>query len=205
MHEYKDPARLTRIAVAATFVYLGFTLLLGVGTLAELMAPAPLDSPRMIAYLVAAFASFVVTIACAIIVGMWIYRASANAHTMSDEMTISPGWAVGWYFIPIMNLFKPFQAMKEAWMASHYRDNWHGEPTPGLIGWWWALWLATSILGNISLQVSLRMPAEEVASAALLIDLITAILNVPLCLVLVTMMRRLCRAQSYARHDEVFA
>jgi hypothetical protein len=28
---------------------------------------------------------------------------------------------------------------------------------------------------------------------------------VPLCLVLVTMMRRLCRAQTHARHDEVFA
>lgn len=205
MHEYKDPERLTRIAVAATFAYMGFSLLLGAWALAELIAPAPFDSQRLFAYAIVAMVSGTAMIACMVIVGMWIYRISANAHSISDEMTISPGWAVGWYFVPIMNLFRPFQAMKEAWMASHYRGNWQSEPAPGLLVWWWTLWLATSVLGNISLQLNLRSPDGTAPSAALVIDVIVAILDVPLCLVLVTMMRRLCGAQLHARHDEVFA
>ena len=68
-------------------------------------------------------------------------------------MTISPGWAVGWYFVPFANLVKPYQGMKEAWMASHFRDNWHGEPTPALLVWWWGLWLVTNILANISFRI----------------------------------------------------
>ena len=28
-------------------------------------------------------------------------------------MTISAGWAIGWFFVPFANLVMPYQAMKE--------------------------------------------------------------------------------------------
>jgi predicted Zn finger-like uncharacterized protein len=75
----------------------------------------------------------------------WIYRANKNLREMSGQtMYFTPGWAVGWYFVPIANLFKPFQAMKEIWEVSHKRQD-NGA---ALLGVWWALWLISNLLGE---------------------------------------------------------
>lgn len=43
----------------------------------------------------------------------WVYRSNVLAHALgASKMTYSPGWSVGWFFIPIVNLFKPYLAMK---------------------------------------------------------------------------------------------
>ncbi|MGB0798912.1 MAG: DUF4328 domain-containing protein, partial [Planktomarina sp.] len=48
--------------------------------------------------------------------GMWIYRAAHNANQISpSETRITPGWSVGWFFIPVASLWKPYQAMRHTW------------------------------------------------------------------------------------------
>lgn len=45
---------------------------------------------------------------------IWIYRVSYNSRILSSEnMRFGPGWAVVWFFIPIANLWKPYQVLKE--------------------------------------------------------------------------------------------
>lgn len=205
MHEFRDLTGVTRIAVIAVYAYLAIDVVYGLVMLAELMSPPELGSPRFTLGTMLGLVSLVVFLGSAIVVGRWIYRASANAHALSNEMTVSPGWAVGSYFIPILNLFKPFQGMKEAWLASHHRSNWHGEPTPGLLIVWWTLWLVTNILGNISLRMSMENEDGSLTGAVATIELLTSILNVPLCLVLIAMMNRLCAAQDSSRHADTFA
>ena len=203
MYEFKDPTRLTTTAVSVTLVYMVLRLLFGIFAYLEYSSPPALDSGVYLAGSLVAMVAFVVMIACFVVVGCWIYRANANAHMLSSEMTISPGWAVGSYFIPILNLFRPFQGMKETWLASHFRGNWHGEPAPGLLGWWWALWLVVNILDNIAGRLS---DAEGLPTAeSAWFDVLVALLNVPLCLILVTIMRRLSEAQLAARYEETFA
>ena len=120
----------------------------------------------------------------------WIYRANRNLHVLSSEpMAFSPGWAVGWYFIPIANLFKPYQAMKEIWTVAH-------KGTPGgvsILGWWWFLWIVSNVLSRLTLKLALR--AEDTQSytnsaiADAVSDGIDIILNV-VALVLVTVIAR---------------
>jgi len=39
---------------------------------------------------------------------VWFYRAHANLSGLGAEyLTYSPGWAVGWFFVPIFSLFRP--------------------------------------------------------------------------------------------------
>ncbi len=202
MYQFKDPARITMVAVVCLALYMALELLRGLALLYELWTwPGYLDDGILRVSDVLAMASLLLLIVCVVAVGMWTYRASANAHAISDEMTITPGWAVGWYFVPIMNLVRPYQGMREIWLASHFRGNWHGEPAPGLLGWWWGLWLVTNILGNIAFRLS----NPETFEAAMWIDFVASVLNVPLSLVLITILRRTARAQSYAIHDETFA
>ncbi|WP_416832173.1 MAG: DUF4328 domain-containing protein [Erythrobacter sp.] len=82
------------------------------------------------------------------VVGAWIYRAHANLKlTDLPDTGYSPGWAIGWFAIPIASLFKPFQAMKALWVASHGL-SYEAEPSaPGVMWVWWLCWIFSSLFG----------------------------------------------------------
>jgi len=78
----------------------------------------------------------------------WIYRANFNARQLgAKDMEITPGWAVGWFFIPFANLWVPFEAMSEIWNASAIPLAWRQQRTPPLVAVWWCIWLAVSFEG----------------------------------------------------------
>ena len=88
----------------------------------------------------------VVYLSSAVLVLKWIYRANYNARQLgASNMRFSSGWSIGWYFIPIANLWKPYQAMKEIWKTSANPSAWTTEKAPALLGWWWFLWIFTSL------------------------------------------------------------
>lgn len=67
----------------------------------------------------------------------------------------SPGWAVGWWFVPIANLWKPFQAMSELVRASDDPDRWRAVRRPWTLIAWWLTWIAgTSITRVVSLRAA---------------------------------------------------
>ncbi|MHC5053008.1 MAG: DUF4328 domain-containing protein, partial [Planctomycetota bacterium] len=60
-----------------------------------------------------------ILIALIVLFCLWIPRANRNARALgATGMRFTPRWCVIWYLIPIMNLFRPYQAMKEIWKAS---------------------------------------------------------------------------------------
>jgi hypothetical protein len=74
----------------------------------------------------------------------WVYRAAANVHAVRPHaMTIRPGWAVGWNFIPIALFWKPYQAVRQIWQASHDIQYLERVEVPVIFGWWWGCWLAS--------------------------------------------------------------
>lgn len=98
----------------------------------------------------------VIFIISVIVVCMWIHRAHANLRDYGFEgLEFTPGWAVGWYFIPFANLFKPFQAMKELYNTSFGADDRFAGEAPGNLGLWWGAWIIGNILGNVSMRLSL--------------------------------------------------
>lgn len=206
MYEFRDPTRLTIVAVGCVALFTALEALFGLilyyeySTFASFADPFEVRTSDFVA-----IPMLLMMLACFVAVGMWTYRASANAHTLSSEMTISPGWAVGWYFVPIMNLFRPYQAMREIWIASHLRGHWGDRPTPGLLGWWWGLWIVTNILGNISFRLTLSDDAYSYVDTITYLDLAGTILGVPLGVILIAILRRTARAQLAARHDDTFA
>jgi len=71
---------------------------------------------------------------------MWIHRATGNLRVFTDSrMRSSANWAVGWYFIPIACLFKPYESMMDIWLASHGDEPRQVWP----VRLWWAAALAT--------------------------------------------------------------
>ena len=80
---------------------------------------------------------------------VWQHRSHLAARDLVAGMEYSAGWAVGCWFVPIVNYFKPFQAMRELWRASLGAPAWRTQPTWSVLGWWWATWLGFNVLGSL--------------------------------------------------------
>ncbi|MEG3177334.1 DUF4328 domain-containing protein [Sphingomonas sp. RB3P16] len=143
-------------------------------------------------------------IASAVFVSRWIYRASANAHTLSDAMTISPGWSVGFLFVPVASLFKPFQALRETWQVSLSPENPDSVPVPAVMRWWWGLWVLASILGNISFRFSLNAKTISDLTLSAWFDIALLVIDVPMAVLLIVVMRRLTANQRAIVDTRIF-
>lgn len=126
----------------------------------------------------------------------WIYRVTMNSHTLASGLRVSPPWSIGWFFVPFANLYKPFQAMDDAWRVSHSPESWRDQDTPSLLRWWWGLWLAASFLDNASFRLQMRISDAGMAAFSAGLDAASDALWIPLCLVLVRVVRRLSAQQS---------
>lgn len=71
---------------------------------------------------------------------VWVYRANANTHALGfADLKFRPGWAVGWWFVPIANLIQVPRVMLEL-----YRVALAGDPaarrghicSAPVIVWW---------------------------------------------------------------------
>ena len=82
---------------------------------------------------------------CVILFSRWTYFLSQNAHIVSGRsMRFTPTWAVAWYFIPLANLWKPYQAMKEISRAldtGEFQDR-RQSRRPTVLPIWWIFWVA---------------------------------------------------------------
>lgn len=145
--------------------------------------------------------AFLFAVVC---VARWIYRASVNAHALSDAMWISPGWSIGWYFVPIANLFKPFQAMREIWQVSLVPRDPLSVPVPGLLRVWWGLWLLTNLLGRVSFQLGRN--AHTISDLVMegCIEVVTFAVDAALAIVLIRIIRQLTANQRSIVDTRIF-
>src|SRR6266540_5226992 len=49
----------------------------------------------------------------------WYYRASKNVRAFGATGITSPVMAVVWWFVPILNLWKPYSVARDIWKASN--------------------------------------------------------------------------------------
>lgn len=95
---------------------------------------------------------FAVYIFTAVMVCMFMVQGNKNVRAIgASELSISPGWSAGWWFIPIANLVKPCQSMSEIYRASikPRGATWKKISTPTSVGVWWTFWLLANVLGSI--------------------------------------------------------
>lgn len=183
---FRNPTELTRWTKGFLYASIPLVLLSVAGSwrnywwLSNTGEPAPsVEGPFAGLVVFFALPAMVVGLGSVILVLQWIYRANYNARALgATRMEFTPGWAVGWYFIPIANFWKPYQAMKEICRASLRPSRWWQEKAPALLPLWWGLWLLTSGVQGISLTVS----AED---AERMSDVIREVLRIPLTLVLI--------------------
>jgi len=96
----------------------------------------------------------------------WIYRAHNNLPALGAKgLVYSPAGVIGGFCIPILNLFYPFQIVREIWKASDPtkdaggKPSWQNVSAPSLVTYWWILLLILFfftiflILGAVELRL----------------------------------------------------
>lgn len=139
---------------------------------------------------------FMVFIIAGILILRWIHRANYNARQLGAEnMRFTPGWSIGYYFIPVLSLWKPYRAMDEIWKASKNPSDWESQEAGGILPIWWTLWLISNFLGQAIFRLS--MHAEEIQELINLniITQISDILDIPLALVLLAIVNKISYMQ----------
>lgn len=120
------------------------------------------ESATELLYVGVALLRLVIFIATAVAFVTWLHRAYRNLPALGAvRPDTTPGWAVGYFFIPFVNLVKPFQVVREIWHESmpgdEAREGFGGvsarSGTPPLIGWWWAFWIIANVAGRVSDRV----------------------------------------------------
>lgn len=162
-HEYIDPEQLGRLVrwslivfmvacavniVSTSFEYQLLARISNEGAFPGMEEEAEANDMRQ---LIVAIPLLLVFLASGFLILRWIWRSSKNLHTTGAAMDFTPGWAVGWYFIPVAHLWKPYQAMREIWDRSMAGGD---SPSRGLLGCWWVAWVISGISDNISLRMS---------------------------------------------------
>jgi hypothetical protein len=75
---------------------------------------------------------------------VWQHEVTANLWARGfPGLRTTPGWAVGWWFVPFANLVMPFLAVREVDRRSSTDGTVRTDR--GLVGWWWAAYLLSTV------------------------------------------------------------
>ncbi len=117
----------------------------------------------------------------------WFRRACYNLGQIDEYLSYQQKDTGIVWFIPILNVYKPYQMMKELYKKTkeHLDDNEIQSNSLSRIitlNSWWALWMLSNILGNVSFRLSIKSDTIEELRSLTELDMIINIISVPLTL-----------------------
>jgi hypothetical protein len=212
VQEPKDPAALSRTVVIWIYVSLGASVLSFAAAAFKLSAnfqfPGAPSQGIVDVETVLNGLSALATLATFLVTGFltlkWIYRVNLNAKILAPDKTITPGWAVGWYFVPFAALWKPYQAIRETWQICVAPKAWQTATYPILLRQWWTLWIIGNILQNVSFRLSMESDLPGSAMISDVCGLIGDLVDLPLDLVFIMLVRHLTTLQVSALSGRSF-
>jgi hypothetical protein len=99
----------------------------------------------------------------AVVVGcIWQYRAASAARSLGLPSTRSPGWGVGSWFVPIVNLWMPYQAIRDCLPPD--------DPNRRFVLWWWL-----SVVGGQVLVIAATLTAFFSGAVSLAVSIPAAL------------------------------
>ena len=110
-----------------------------------------------------------VSIAAVVLSLIWQHRAASAGRALGIPSNQSPAWGVGAWFVPIVNFWLPFLAVRDCLPP--------GDPQRSRVLHWWLAWLASLLVGlaasvaalfssGVALALSIPAVAADVAVIA---------------------------------------
>ncbi len=100
------------------------------------------------------FAEIAVRIVFIVVFIMWFRRAYFNLEQYGTHTRFSEGWAAGAWFVPFLNLVRPFQIMSEIWeeytkLDQNSEEGRSSTSGSGILWLWWLIYLIGGVVTNV--------------------------------------------------------
>lgn len=102
--------------------------------------------------------SSILTLICAIFFILWFRRAYYNLSQLVLNVSYSDGWAAGAWFVPIVNLFRPYKMMKELYEKTESlfikrNIKFESDFKSNSVLLWWIFWIVLNIFEYIIYKI----------------------------------------------------
>jgi hypothetical protein len=136
----------------------------------------------------------IVFVVSAITFIQWFRRAYFNLHLRVNRLSHSEGWAAGCWFTPIVNLFRPYQIMKELFQETHLflkRNEAHTTEHLSIasLGLWWTFWIIDRFIGQFVFKYSMKAKTIDELTTSTIAQLISNGIGIVLAIVTINIIQ----------------
>lgn len=129
---------------------------------------------------------------------VWFRRVRVNAEVFApDAHRLSPGWAVGAWFVPLFSFWRPRRVALDTWTASAPLgpDGRRQDVPHGTVNAWWTAWVCAQLLSATGGDDAVGRTAGAVTASSGL-EFCTAVADLVAALLAVVFVRRLTALQA---------
>lgn len=124
----------------------------------------------------------------------WFRRAYYNLHLKISYLSHREDWAVGSWFVPIVNLYRPYQIMKEIYQETRELLLKNGislnqNLSNANLIFWWALWLLNNFVGQFVFRLGMKAESLDEMITSTLAYMIANIIGIPLALITIKVIK----------------
>lgn len=150
--------------------------------------------------------SLIIFIICAIFFILWFRRAYHNLHKAGvKDLQFSEGWAARSWFVPFMNLVRPYRIMEEIWDETQRVATGNYKTKDGsFIGIWWASWIIYNIFSQVSFRFSRMATHINDMMTATLIEIAADCIGIISLLFAVSLVKQVSKFEK-AMYEKVYA
>jgi hypothetical protein len=120
---------------------------------------------------------------------IWFHRCYKNLEALGvTDLRFKAGWAIGGWFVPFLNLWRPKQIADDIWKATEpeapveQSEAWKSNGVPAVITLWWIAWLVSGAVGQAAGgAVGTQQTLDQLARGATIMaiaDLVGAVAGV---------------------------
>jgi hypothetical protein len=133
---------------------------------------------------------------------LWFRRAYFNLHQKINHLTHTEGWAAGSWFVPFINLYRPYQIMAELYNETDELLAKRGfkrkvKLDTTFVGIWWFLWLVSNLLANIVFRMSNSATDIDQFLNLTALDMGSDVLGIILALITIKVIKTYANAESF--------
>lgn len=124
----------------------------------------------------------------------WFRRAYYNLHLRVKYLEHTEGWAAGAWFVPIVNLFRPYQIMKELYVETEkfLRKNdtsYTKSTSTTMVGWWWAVWIISTLIDRINFNISQKAETLDEINTSTIWSILASVFGIPLAILAIKVIK----------------
>ena len=127
----------------------------------------------------------------------WFRRAYGNLHRLGyKDLYQSENMAVWSFFIPIINLYRPFRIAKEIvqrmrHLLAKYSTGYSPSLNIAIVGVWWALFLISNYIGNIALRIAIKGESVADMITTTQIYMISDFFDIPAAIITILLIKKI--------------